>query len=174
MRRFAAASAAAFLLIAPAQAKGPDASEAEALLGAYAEAWASLDAARLEAHWDVGDDAPLYIAEEVDAVFSDWSAVRGYWRANAAYIAEIDVAFDAPVIKELGAREALVAAQMRWRVAFKSAAMKPIAGDNRVVALVRRKDGAWKLAAWIEAPLAPLAYLRRELERDAAPIPSEP
>jgi hypothetical protein len=168
----AAALLTATLTSAPSAAGAVDASERAkiaAALDAYARNFATLDAGKLAAHWDERDPAPVYIAEEVDQVFADWPAIKAYWAGNAAYIAKIEVELSDYVIKPLHDDEALVAASMRWTLAPKSASQKPMSGENRLIALMRKVDSEWRLAAWVEAPLAPLAYMRRELERAVRP-----
>lgn len=162
--------AAALLLagVSPAySAQKPDQSGIVAALDQYAAAWASLDPARLAAQWDEADARPLYLAEEVEATFTDWPAIRAYWTKNAAAFSAADLKFSDYEIKTLDGSTALVAFHMNWRIAFKNPAVKPLAADNRVVALMRRSGKAWKLAAWIEAPLAPTIFLRKELEKNA-------
>lgn len=138
-----------------------------AALGSYAASWASLDADALASHWDLRDESPLYLAEEVDAVLADMSAIRAYWKKNAAAFSGVTLAFSDYRIKPIDRDTALVAFHMDWRIAFKNPLAKPIAADNRVVALMRREGKIWKLAAWIEAPLAPTVFLRKALENNA-------
>jgi hypothetical protein len=153
---------------APAlSAPKPDEAGVVAALDRYAAAWASLDPAQLAEQWDEADASPLYLAEEVEATFTDWPAIRAYWTKNAAAFSAAELKFSDHHVKPLDASTALVAFHMRWRIAFKSPAVKPLAADNRVVALMRKKGKRWALAAWVEAPLAPTIFLRKELERNA-------
>lgn len=139
-----------------------------AALDAYAAAWRALDAKALAAQWDGTDAQPLYLAEEVDATFTEWPAIKDYWTKNAAAFSAAELDFSDYRVKPLDSASALVAFHMHWRIAFKNPAVKPLAADNRVVALMRKKDGRWRLSAWVEAPLAPTVFLRKELERNAA------
>ena len=163
--------AVVFLLsgLAPAvAAPKPEQAGIVAALEAYAQAWRKLDAEALAAQWDESDAQPLYLAEEVDTTFTEWSAIKDYWSKNAAAFSSAELDFSDYKLKPLDGSSALVAFHMRWRIDFKNPAAKPLAADNRVVALMRKKGGRWRLAAWVEAPLAPTVFLRKELERNAA------
>ena len=51
--------------------------------------------------------------------------------------------------------------------------MKPLSSFDRVVAVFRRHDGEWKLAAYAEAPQAPLTMVRKLARNSKSLGPAE-
>ena len=136
----------------------PAASELDALMRDYAAAWARNDAATLKTFWD-HDREPVYLAEEIDEGFIEWAALEAYWRGNEAQHLDVRLTFSDPRYVEVGEGLVMGVHHMDWSIAFTD---KPaMGGDNRVAALYRRTDAGWRLAAWIEAPLAPITYVRK-------------
>ena len=136
----------------------------DALFAAYAEAWKTSAPEQLKPFWDSGAQ-PLYLAEEIEATLGDWEAVERYWAGNAGAHADVALIFSNGVIRDLGHGLVIAAYHMDWRIAFRD---KPaMAGDNRVAAVLRNTDAGWKLAAWIEAPLAAITYMRKLYESRA-------
>ncbi|HBO12713.1 MAG TPA: hypothetical protein DD491_08010 [Halieaceae bacterium] len=139
----------------------------DAFFEAYADAWASNDPVAIGAHWDP-ERAPLYQAEEKDEPFTSWAALDDYWAANAEFHDSVRLQFSDPRVQPLADGLCQVLVQMRWDIRFTSGASRAMGGSNRVLAtLVKRQDG-WRLCGWVEAPLAPITYLRRLYEQSAA------
>ena len=157
----AATCAAISAVVGGAQAQTPE--EIASVLQDYAAAWATRDPAALRVFWDAGDDAPLYVAEEVDHALSTWPEIEAYWAGNEQAFSGLAVSFGEARLKPLGEGETLALFDMRWDAAFAAPGASSIGGDNRVLALLRRTEEGWRLASWVEAPLAPLPYLRRLL-----------
>ena len=142
--------------------------ELAAVFDTVRDAWGRGDFAAIEACWD-GDDAdPLYQAEEEEHVHLGWAAVRDYWRRTAATNECIRVTYSNFVTKPLGADQVLVAFDMHFDLKMRGRP-KPIGGDNRTFAILRRHPGGWRFISWIEAPLAPILYVRRLYEQSADP-----
>jgi hypothetical protein len=57
--------------------------------------------------------------------------------------------------------------RMEWRVHIHGCD-KPTGGETRVAALLRHTQSGLRFAAYVEAPLAPILYLRRLYEERAA------
>lgn len=137
------------------------ASDLDALMRDYAAAWAENDAARLKTFWDESR-APVYLAEEIDAAFTDWAAVEAYWRDNEGRHLDVRLTFSQSRYVDVADGLVMGVHQMDWFIAFTD---KPaMGGDNRVAALYRETGEGWRLAAWIEAPLAAITYIRKLYE----------
>ncbi|MDX2236835.1 MAG: nuclear transport factor 2 family protein [Hyphomonadaceae bacterium] len=143
--------------------------ELAALMDSYAAAWRANRAAALQPFWDRTGAAPLYIAEEIDAPILTWAALDAYWAKNETLHRKIDLRFSDVRGVALAADVAAIVAHMAWDIAFASGASAAMGGENRVAATLRRTPEGWRLAAWVEAPLAPITYLRRLYERAATP-----
>jgi hypothetical protein len=140
----------------------------EAVFDSYARAWRANDAGRIESHWDTSDPTPFYVAEEIEEVHDTWPKLRAYWKHNETFHEAVELAFDKFQYKPVAADVMMVAFHMRWDIRF-AAAGNAMGGDNRVLTLLRDIDGAWKLTAWIEAPIAPINYMRHLYERNVRP-----
>jgi hypothetical protein len=140
-----------------------------ALMDSYGAAWRANSAAALQPFWDRTGEAPLYIAEEIDAPILTWAALDAYWARNETLHRKIDLRFSDVRGVALAEDVAAIVAHMAWDIAFTTGASAAIGGENRVSATLRRTAEGWRFAAWIEAPLAPITYLRRLYERAASP-----
>lgn len=151
----------------PALSDGDDAA-IRARLDAYAAAWSVMTAAALEPHWDTTTE-PLYIAEEIDLPMQGWPAVRAYWAHNEGVHDRVSLRFSDIRTHPLTDDLAQAALHMAWDIAFRSGASRAMGGSNRVVATLRKRDGDWRLTGWVEAPLAPILYMRRLYEAAVTP-----
>jgi len=155
-------------------------SEQRALLDLYAEAWHANDPARIAACWHLSDPAPLYKAEEMERPFRDFGAIRAYWEHNRSFHASVRLAFSELQVKPVAEGVDLLVTAMRWDIAFAADARLPdgsrfpsagkaMGGDNHVLALVARLPEGLRFRTWVEAPDAPLSYMRRLYEQAARP-----
>jgi len=142
----------------------PAASELDALMRDYAAAWAENDAGQLKTFWDP-DASPVYLAEEIDAPATDWGGVEAYWRNNERLHLDVTLRFSDPRYVAMGAGLVMGVHHMDWTIAFTD--RPAMGGDNRVAALYRETGQGWRIAAWIEAPLAPITYIRKLYEARA-------
>lgn len=142
----------------------PAAGAITALMDRYRAAWKTNDPAALKRCWD-GARAPLYLAEEVEETLSDWAEIERYWAANEGLHADVELSFSEPVFTDLADNLVMGAWRMEWTIQFTD---KPaMSGWNRVVAVYRAAPDSWRLAAWIEAPLAAVTYVRKLYEERA-------
>ena len=142
----------------------PSAEALDALMRDYAAAWAENDAEALKRFWDRAR-APVYLAEEIDAAFTEWAAVEAYWRNNEGQHLDVRLTFSQARYVDVGEGLVMGVHHMEWTIAFTD---KPaMGGDNRVAALYRETGEGWRIAAWIEAPLAPITYMRKLYEARA-------
>lgn len=142
----------------------PAARELDALMEAYARAWRGSDPAALKPFWDA-EAEPVYLAEEIEEAFTRWDAVEAYWAGNRELHAGVDLAFSGARYVTAGDGLVIGVHRMDWSIRFVD--RPAMGGDNRVAALYRATKEGWRLAAWIEAPLAPIVYLRRLYEARA-------
>jgi len=147
----------------------PDSAAIEARLHGYADAWAENSAAALEGFWDVDDPSPFYLAEEIETPITDWPGLRAYWAGNERLHARISLRLSDIRLRALS--EGLVQGVLRmdWDIAFLSGPSRAMGGDNRVAVLLRRDAQSWRLTSWVEAPLAPITYMRRLYEGRVTP-----
>lgn len=130
----------------------------------------------LKLHWDLTDDAPLYIAEESDIVMTNWPEVEKYWSGTDAWNEWIVVDYYNYHAKHVDDNNAIVTFDLRFDVKLNDRP-KPIGGDNRGVVSLRKVDGEWKIYSWVEAPLAAITYMRKLYElnvRDGLPANNAP
>lgn len=137
---------------------------------AYRDAWRQNSAKAIESFWATDEPAPFYKAEEIDEVFMDWGQLRAYWSHNEGFNDAVELTFDDIRAQPAGAGRQLVAIRMRWDIRFAADARnmdgspfswagQSMGGSNHVIAmLVETPDGP-RLAAWIEAPNAPISYI---------------
>lgn len=144
--------------------------EIEIFFEQYRKAWAMNSAAKIESFWDTAEFGPVYKAEEIDGVFTSWKELRAYWEHNEGFHDAIELSFSEYRSQPVGTESRMVAMRMRWDIRFSAEAKlmdgspfswagQSMGGDNHVIALLKEISGAWKLAAWIEAPNAPISYI---------------
>jgi hypothetical protein len=137
---------------------------------AYRQAWKENSADRIESFWATAEPAPFYKAEEIDEVITDWDKLRAYWRHNEGFHEAIELTFNDIHGQPAGERRQLVAIRMRWDIKFAADAKtidgQPFAwagqsmgGSNHVIAMLTETADGPRLAAWIEAPNAPISYI---------------
>lgn len=143
-------------------------SEVEAAVRALEAQWNRNDMPGMAMLWDADDSEPLYLAEEEPDFARDRAALEHYWRRTQALNMHIAVRYRDIAVKALDVNLALASWQMHWDIALIDRP-KPIGGEVRVAAVFRRRDASWKLCAYIEAPLAPILYLRRFYEASVTP-----
>ncbi len=97
-----------------------------------------------------------------------WPKLRAYWKHNETFHQAVELVFDHFQYKPVASNVMMVAFQMRWDIRF-AAAGNAMGGDNRVLTLLREGEEGWKLTAWIEAPIAPINYVRQLYERNVKP-----
>tara|TARA_B100000029_G_C17304581_1_gene861984 strand:+ start:320 stop:811 length:492 start_codon:yes stop_codon:yes gene_type:complete len=137
----------------------------EQILSDYLLRWNDFNADGMISFWDTEDEGIIYVAEEVDALHG-WEALEGYFRASDPKTSDHFI-----TVRDVRARlisSDLIQAfwNMNWSIYFATEKLypKPIGGEVRVTALLRKKDDGWKFFHWIEGPLAALLQLQRAHE----------
>lgn len=140
--------------------------EVQTVLEQYVAHWNAYETDAMIALWDRDEPDPIYVAEELDPL-RGWDAIEAYWRG-----ADPDTTEHLITVRDLSVREiapdvAHAFWQMGWNVYFSTERLysKPIGGEVRTTALLRRKADGWKFFHWIEAPLASLIQFKRAHEQ---------
>lgn len=130
-------------------------------LARYAEAYNRQDYVALLQMWDEDDPNVLYIPEEIDPPMHGWSAIRAYFNRPGVLeglrneYSNLSAHYLAPDV-------AMATYQLRFTLKVRD--LKPFSTFDRIVAVFRRKNGEWKMMAYVEAPQAPLTAVRNALK----------
>jgi hypothetical protein len=152
-----------------AGASGPELTAA--LAAVFAELYACYsrrDFAATRTLWDPDEPQPVYLAEEIDEFRRGWPAIEDYWAATRAALPHLGVRHRDVQAHAIGPDLAIATCHMHWDAVI-AGQPQPIGGDVRVSATFRRRAQGWKLIHYVEAPLAPTIYFRRQLERSVTP-----
>ena len=144
--------------------------EIQAVLDTYVAAWNEYDADTMATMWDRDEADPIYVAEELD-LLRGWDALRAYWRGADPNTTEHLITTRDLTAREIAPGVAHAFWQMGWNVYFLTERLyaKPIGGEVRTTALLRKKPDSWKFFHWIESPLASLIQLKRAHEQAVDP-----
>jgi hypothetical protein len=135
------------------------------------EAYSSKDFAAVRALWSRDAQRPLYIAEEHRRVMTSWEAVEDYWRQTDVLIGKLKSRYMVFDTIAVGSDLCTVAFDLRWEAWI--GADPAIAGELRGTALCQREADEWRLRTYVEAPLAPITYMRdlyRLVARTEGPV----
>jgi len=144
----------------------------EKTLEQYRDCWARLDFEGLRALWDSEEPEPTYLPEEVDSPLFDWDQIEAYWAATRAATRRIRLETWNLRVREIGPGLATAVYDMRWVGDFQGHA-RTIGGDTRVTAIFRHRSDGWRFIHYVEAPLAPIVYIKRFYERFADSPPAK-
>ena len=142
--------------------------ELDAVLARVVTAWNALDFEALEKLWDEQESRPFYLPEEAPQALTSWPALRAYWQQTRRLTRALSMRTWDLDAKLLAEDLAVAMWQMHWN-ADVNGYERPVGGDNRVTAIFRRRSGEWRFVHYVEAPLAPILYLKRHYERDVDP-----
>ncbi len=123
------------------------------------EAWTARDAIALAALWDPLEPQPLYMAEEVDQPLTSLAAIRDYWSRTLSAVGFIRMEVRNVQVRALAADLGSASYDMRWSGSF-AGFDRPIGGATRVSAILRLRPEGWRFIQYVEAPLAPIVYMR--------------
>lgn len=140
--------------------------EIAAALKRYQETWDTQDFARLAECWDTDDPSPFYLPEEwMPGFITDWDMLRRYWdpTPGRVIIEAIRNTYSNVVAKLVAPDVAVATFDLRYDL--KVVGQTPTGGDDRVLAVFVRRDGEWLFSAYAEAPLNPVALVRRLYQR---------
>lgn len=121
--------------------------------------WLSRDFSKMRGYWLKGLPAPLYLAEEKKEFFTTWEQFDAYFQAVNAGSRGGAVVYHPQHSTAMGQGLEMVAFELEWTTYIKGEDA-PIGGSVRGIALFEYDGSAWKLKAYIEAPLAPIIYMR--------------
>ena len=130
----------------------------------YVRLWNAYDVPAMRAMWDEAEESPIYVAEESEPMIG-WPAVRAYWAIDRSKSDRL-LTHDRLTVRQASDDIAIAFYHMRWNVFIPGNRLypKPFGGAVRVSAMLRRREGAWKLFHYVEAPLAALIQLRHAAE----------
>ncbi len=134
-----------------------------AVLRQLQQNWNRMDLKAMAGIWDTSDLQPFYLPEEVDQPLRDWDAIHAYWDKTMQMIPRLKMRIwdlEAVLVSE---DLAWVSYQFHWDAIAKGYD-KPVGADNRAVALFRRLPEGWRICRYVEAPLAPILYMRKLYE----------
>ncbi|MEM7503528.1 MAG: hypothetical protein AAF417_15865 [Pseudomonadota bacterium] len=151
-----------------------DATAVNAFFESYASAWAENDAVAIASHWNPSATDYLYKAEELPEFLVNMEQITGYWKHNERFHERIRLRFGEVTLKPLPGG-ALAVLPMRWDIRFSEGvptleggdfphAGKMMGGENHVLTQLVETNNGIKLEAWVEAPDAPITYMRRLYE----------
>lgn len=120
--------------------------------------YSEFDFAAVRTLWSPALRAPLYLAEEQTDFCTSWSALEAYWQSLPRTLSRLRAQFRPRVQVPLSPTQSWVGFDLTWLA--QSGEAPAIAGHVRGVALCALEDGRWRVQAWIEAPLAPIMYVR--------------
>ncbi len=146
------------------------AEDIQTVLDTYVAHWNEYNADAMIALWDRDEPEPIYVAEEIDPL-RGWDALERYWRGADPATTEHLITTRDLTVREIAPGVAHAFWQMGWNVYFSTERLyaKPIGGEVRTTALLRKKPDGWKFFHWIEAPLASLIQLKRAHEQAVDP-----
>jgi len=139
-----------------------------ALLSELEQAWCRLDFAHVRRLWDTSRD-PVYVAEENPRVHLSWSQLQEYFDHTARTNERMSMRIEGePALRELAPDLVSAAYSMHWDAAIRGES-RPMGGDNRVVDTFRLTSDGWRFVQHVEAPLAPISYVRELYSRSVTP-----
>jgi hypothetical protein len=136
-----------------------------ALFYAMERAFSGKDFRALRDLFAPGLAAPFYLAEEHPNFLTDWAALEAYWQSTDSSIEQLRVRYKVQSTSPVSDELMMAAVTLEWIAHMPE--QQPIGGDLRVAALCRLTGETWRLVAYVEAPLAPISYVR-ELYRRVA------
>ena len=137
--------------------------------------WRSRDFSKMRGFWVKGLPAPMYLPEEKKDFITTWAQFDAYFKATTTGSKGGVVTYQPVIAMPLGPNLQMVAFTLEWTTQLVSDT-KPIGGSVRGVAVIEDEAGTWKLRSYIEAPLAPILYMRElyetvAKERGFKPVP---
>jgi len=133
-----------------------------AVLAQYQALWDTQEYARLAELWDTEDPLPIYVPEEWTAgAITGWDAVTRYWDPipGTVVLQAIRNVYSNVTAKLVADDVAVAVFDLRYDM--KIVGQPPTGGNDRVMAVFKRREGQWRFSAYIEAPLNPVALVRR-------------
>jgi len=134
--------------------------ELQAIFDAVASCFETNDFERLATMWDEDDPHPFYLAEEHETLVASWPELRAYWAATTTINLGCTARWEVVAAKPVGDDHAAAMFTLDWKIHVAGQA-EPYGGFCRGQALFRRGADGWLFRTYVEAPLAPITYLRK-------------
>ena len=106
----------------------------------------------------------IYMAEEVDPPMHGWARIDKYFNPMPGVQILDGIRNEYSDVRASYLAPDLAVATYHLRFDIKVRRQKPMSSWDRVMAVLRKVDGDWKLMAYTEAPMAPLTMVRRMIE----------
>ena len=106
---------------------------------------------------------PCYLPEESAEPLIGWEQIEGYWSQTLTIISKLSMRIWDLRLKRLSDDLVVALYQMHWNARV-SGYPEPVGGDNRVTAIFRHTSEGWRFCHYVEAPLAPILYMRKLYE----------
>ena len=138
--------------------------EIEAFLDEYAEIYNRMDYDALLGMWDGDFAGAIYMAEEVDPPMHGWDRINKYFNPIPGVEILDGIRNEYSDVRASYLAPDLAVATYHLRFDIKVKRQAPMSSWDRVMAVLRKVDGDWKLVAYAEAPMAPATMVRRMIE----------
>jgi ketosteroid isomerase-like protein len=143
--------------------------EIEQFLVRYAELYNRQDYAALLDMWDRESPNPIYMAEEIDPPMHGWNVINAYFNPPPQFPVLEAIRNEYTKVKAHAITPEVAVATYRLRFDIKLRGKPAVSSYDRVMAVFRKRDGEWKLAAYTEAPMAPLTMVRQMTQNSDLP-----
>jgi len=127
--------------------------------------WAKMDFKAIRGEWNA-EASPLYLAEEAPGFATSWSDLEAYWQNTRDTISSISVTYELLSEKDVTPDVKLVAFNLVWLAHMTND--EEVGGTNRGLACLQLIDETYKFAGYVEAPLAPIFYVKELYKEFAA------
>lgn len=138
--------------------------EIQTFLDEYAAVYNRQDYDTLLSMWDRDFGGAIYMAEEVDPPMHGWDRITKYFNPVPGVKILDGIYNEYSDVRASYLADDLAVATYHLRFDIKVRRQKALSSWDRVMAVLRKKDGEWKLVAYAEAPMAPATMVRRMLE----------
>jgi len=118
----------------------------------------------LRALWPDDLVAPFYLAEERVGFIRDWATLQSYW-ADLQGLEDLRAGWQVTDIAPLGPDTWIVGFDLWWML--KPPGASATAGEVRGIGICTARGDGHALVAYVEAPLAPIVYMRELYARAA-------
>ena len=115
--------------------------------------------------WDRNFSSPVYMAEEVDPPMHGWQRIQAYFNPKPGFTVLDGIRNEYSDVRASYLSDDLAIATYRLRFDIKVKRQPAMSSWDRVMAVLRKIDGEWKLLAYAEAPMAPLTMIRKMLQQ---------
>lgn len=138
----------------------------------YREAWNRLDVDALTSFWDAQEPAIYYLAEEMDEPFYQLDQVVSYWGMTRDIIDRLNISVEDVRSRLLSDDLGVLTYRMHVDATmkgFNQQGFKPIGSDVKVSAILRQREGDWRMIHYMEAHLGALPFIRRVYNANVRP-----